>query len=118
MQERNTDNPIRVRLADDRTLFHEGLTGLLAAYGSLGIIGEVPNDEEALKLAQDEKPNVVIMQVQMPFERSKESLQKMREISLAPKVIIVTMFENPRYVRELMNLGQALSWSRALPSST
>jgi DNA-binding NarL/FixJ family response regulator len=43
--------------------------------------------------------------VQMPFERAKESLLKMRDISPAPKVVIVTMFEEPRYVRELMNLG-------------
>jgi DNA-binding NarL/FixJ family response regulator len=47
----------------------------------------------------------VIMQVQMPFERAKESLLKMREISPPPKVVVVTMFENPRYVRELMDLG-------------
>ena len=48
---------------------------------------------------------MVIMQVQIPFERSKESLLKMSEISPAPKVVIVTMFEEPRYVRELINLG-------------
>jgi DNA-binding NarL/FixJ family response regulator len=48
---------------------------------------------------------VVLMQVQMPFERAKESLLKMREISPAPKVIVVTMFEEPRYVREFMELG-------------
>src|SRR5918994_2914128 len=63
------------------------------------------DDEEALRLAQQEKPDVVIMQVQMPFERAKESLMKMRDISPAPKVVIVTMFENPRYVRELTKLG-------------
>jgi DNA-binding NarL/FixJ family response regulator len=65
----------------------------------------VPNDEEALRLAQEEKPDVVLMQVQIPFERAKESLLKMREISPEPKVVIVTMFEEPRCVRELMNLG-------------
>jgi DNA-binding NarL/FixJ family response regulator len=48
---------------------------------------------------------VVIMQVQMPFERAKESLEKMREISPPPKVVIVTMFEEPRYLRDLMKLG-------------
>jgi DNA-binding NarL/FixJ family response regulator len=68
-------------------------------------VAEVPNDQEALALPQYEKPDVVIMQVQMPFERSKESLLKMREISPAPKVVLVTMFEDPRYVRELMRLG-------------
>ncbi len=65
----------------------------------------MPNDQEALRLAQEEQPDVVIMQVQMPFERAKESLLKMREISPPPKVVIVTMFEEPRYVRELMELG-------------
>jgi DNA-binding NarL/FixJ family response regulator len=107
MQERNgeTNRPIRVLLADDHTLFRQGLAGLLASYGGLEIIAEVPNDQEALRLAQQEKPDVVVMQVQMPFERSKESLLKMSRISPAPKVVIVTMFEEPRYVRELMYLG-------------
>ena len=68
-------------------------------------MGEVPNDQEALRLAQDEKPDVVVMQVQMPFERAKESLLEMSQISPPPKVVIVTMFENPRYVSELMELG-------------
>ena len=107
MQERNgeTNRPIRVLLADDHTLFRQGLARLLASYGGLEIIAEVPNDQEALRLAQQEKPDVVVMQVQMPFERSKESLLKMSRISPAPKVVIVTMFEEPRYVRELMYLG-------------
>ena len=105
MQERGGNGPIRVLLADDHTLFRRGLAVLLASYGELKIIAEVPNDQEALRLAQAEKPDVVIMQVQMPFERAKESLMKMRDISPAPKVVIVTMFEEPRYVRELMEMG-------------
>jgi DNA-binding NarL/FixJ family response regulator len=108
MQEGNGQTnrpPIRVLLADDHTLFRQGLAGLLASYGGLKIIAEVPNDQEALRLAQQEKPDVVLMQVQMPFERAKESLLKMRDISPSPKVVLVTMFEEPRYVRELMDLG-------------
>ena len=97
--------PIRVLLADDHTLFRRGVAELLSTYGRLEIVGEVSNNEEALRLAQDEKPDVVIMQVQMPFERAKESLLRIREISPPPKVVIVTMFEEPRYIRELMRLG-------------
>jgi DNA-binding NarL/FixJ family response regulator len=100
-----TNRPIRVLLADDHTMFRQGLAGLLASYGGLEIIAQVPNDQEALRLAQEEKPDVVVMQVQMPLERAKESLLKVSRISPAPKVVIVTMFEEPRYVRELMNLG-------------
>jgi DNA-binding NarL/FixJ family response regulator len=100
-----TNRPIRVLLADDHTLFRRGLAGLLASHEGLEIIANVPNDQEALRLAQQERPDVVVMQVEMPFERAKESLLKMRDISPAPKVVIVTMFEEPRYVRELMELG-------------
>jgi DNA-binding NarL/FixJ family response regulator len=100
-----TNRPIRVLLADDHTLFRRGLARLLATHEGLEIIAQVPNDQEALRLAQQERPDVVVMQVQMPFERAKESLRKMRDISPAPKVVIVTMFEEPRYVRELMALG-------------
>ena len=92
-------------LADDHTLFRRGIATLLSSYGGLEIVDEVPNDEEALRLAQVEKPDVVIMQVQIPFERARESLLKMREISPSPKVVIVTMFEEPRYIRELMRMG-------------
>jgi DNA-binding NarL/FixJ family response regulator len=104
-EEHKTNRLIRVLLADDHTLFRRGVAEMLRSYGGLEIVGQVPNDQEALRLAQVEKPDVVIMQVQMPFDRAKESLLKMRQISPPPKVVVVTMFEEPRYVRELMRLG-------------
>jgi DNA-binding NarL/FixJ family response regulator len=104
-EHKSNRSPIRVLLADDHTLFRQGLAELLGSYGGLEIVSEVPNDQEALRLAQEEKPDVVIMQVQIPFERAKESLLKMSEITPAPKVVIVTMFEEPHYVRDLMSLG-------------
>jgi DNA-binding NarL/FixJ family response regulator len=103
--EPKTERPVRVLLADDHTLFRQGLAGLLDAYGGLEIVAQVPNDQDALRIAQQEKPDVVLMQVQMPFERSKESLLKMYQISPAPKMVLVTMFEEPRYIRELTELG-------------
>jgi DNA-binding NarL/FixJ family response regulator len=100
-----TNRPIRILVADDQHPFPSGNRGAPGLYGGLEIIAQVPNDEGALSIAQKEKPDVVLMQVQMPFERFRESLQKLREISPAPKVVLVTMFEEPSYVRELMDLG-------------
>ena len=106
MSERRTTNePIKVLLADDHTMFRQGLAGILASYGGMEVVAEVPNDGEALKLARDRNPDVVIMQVQMPFERAVETLEAMRSFPKAPKVIIVTMFESPRYVRALTGVG-------------
>ena len=98
-------DPIRLLLADDHTMFRQGLAGVLASYGGMEVVAEVPNDAEALRLVRELVPDVVIMQVQMPFERAKRSLRRMRSASPPPKVVVVTMFEEPRYVRGLMELG-------------
>ena len=86
-------------------MFREGLAGILASHGGMEVIAEVPNDGDALKLARELSPDVVIMQVQMPFSRAKETLKAMRAFPEAPKVVIVTMFESPRYVRGLTGVG-------------
>ncbi len=51
-EEPKTNRPVRVLLADDHTLFRQGIAGLLASYGGLEVVAEVPNDQEALRLAQ------------------------------------------------------------------
>ena len=101
----NASGPIRVLLADDHTMFRQGLAAILASYGGMEVVAEVPNDEEALILARELKPDVVIMQVQMPFSRAIESLEAMRAFPEPPKVVIVTMFERPEYVRALTGVG-------------
>jgi DNA-binding NarL/FixJ family response regulator len=94
-----------VLLADDHTMFREGLAGVLTSYGGMEVLADVPNDAQALKLARDLSPDVVIMQVQMPFERAIKTLETMRAFDDPPKAVIVTVFESPRYVRALTGMG-------------
>jgi DNA-binding NarL/FixJ family response regulator len=101
----DTTTKISVLLADDHTMFRQGLATILTSYGGVEVLGEVPNDSEALRLVGELNPDVVIMQVQIPFERAKESLERMRALPHPPKVIVVTMLEEPYYVRALMELG-------------
>ena len=96
---------IRVLLADDHTMFRQGLSAIIASYGGMKVIAEVPNDADALELARDLSPDVVIMQVQLPFSRAVETHKAMRAFPEPPKVIIVTMFESPRYIRALTGVG-------------
>ncbi|MDQ3497648.1 MAG: response regulator transcription factor [Actinomycetota bacterium] len=106
MQGRSEADPIKVLLADDHTLFREGIASVLGDYGGVEIVGQSDNEEGAVELARLTRPDVVLMQVQMPIPRAKENLRKMRESAdPAPKVVIVTMIEEPRQVRELMELG-------------
>jgi DNA-binding NarL/FixJ family response regulator len=106
MQERGQADPIKVLLADNHAMFRQGIASVLAEYGGIEVVGQTDNDEGAVELASLSKPDVVLMQVQMPIPRAKENLLRMREVSdPSPKVVIVTMIEDPLEVRELMELG-------------
>ncbi len=76
---------ITVLLADDHTMFREGLAGLLASYGGMEVLGSVTNGEEAVALVEQRKPDVVIMQVQIPFDKAKDILIRMRAVSPPPR---------------------------------
>ena len=99
------ERPTTVLFADDHTMFREGLAALLTSYGGLEVVGETTNDQGAVALARQTKPDVVIMQVQMPFEKAREALDRMRAVEPAPKVVIVTMFEDPALMRDFLRLG-------------
>jgi DNA-binding NarL/FixJ family response regulator len=102
----NVGNKIRVLLADDHTMFREGIASVLDGYAGMEVVGQSTNDEGAVELARLTKPDVVLMQVQMPIPRARENLLRMRsEVDPPPKVVIVTMIEDPHHVRELMDVG-------------
>lgn len=105
-QNRNASGTIKILLADDHTMFREGIASVLDGYGGMVLVGQSSNDGGAVELARLTKPDVVLMQVQVPISRAKENLLRMRgEVDPPPKVIIVTMLEDPHYVRELMEVG-------------
>ncbi len=94
-----------VLLADDHTMFREGLAKLLTAYGGLEVVGETANDDGAVALAREKKPDVVVMEALVPFEEARGFLDEMRRVEPRPKVIIVTMFDDPAMMRNFLRLG-------------
>jgi DNA-binding NarL/FixJ family response regulator len=101
--------PVRVLLADDHTMFREGIAGVLASsYAEeVEVVGKTDTGEEAVVLARKEKPDVVIMQVDEKLEKAKETLSQILLVdsTTPPKVVILTMFEDPKILREVMKLG-------------
>ena len=104
LEDRSARGSIKVLLADDHTMFRQGLAGVLNGYAGMEIVGQTTNDDGAVELALLSKPDVVLMQVQRPISKAKANLKRMRQIDPSPKVVLVTMIEDPRYVRELMEL--------------
>ena len=104
-EDRNAGRVIKVLLADDHTMFRQGLSLVLDGYAGMEVVGQTSNDEGAVELAHLTKPDVVLMQVQMPLSKAKDNLLRMRQVDPPPKVVIVTMIEDPHSIRELMELG-------------
>jgi DNA-binding NarL/FixJ family response regulator len=99
------DGRIRVLLADDHTMFRQGLKEMLSTDGEIEIIGEADNGRDAVVLARERKPDVVILDFDMPVMGAAEAMEMILGISPRPRILIVTMFDNPRLVRELLAKG-------------
>jgi DNA-binding NarL/FixJ family response regulator len=101
--------PVRVLLADDHRMFREGIAGVLASSyaDKVEVVGKTDTGEEAVALARKKTPDVVIMQIEEKLEKAKETLSQILLVdsTTPPKVIILTMFEDPRILREVMKLG-------------
>ena len=99
------ERPIKVLLADDHTMFRQGLKEMLATDEGIEVVGEAENGEEALELAEEMLPDVLILDVDMPVMGAREVLERLTGISPMPRVVVATMYDDPRLVRELLGLG-------------
>ncbi len=97
--------PIRVLLADDHTMFRQGLKEMLSTDRGIEVVGEAENGQRAVALAEEHRPDVVVLDVEMPVMGAAEAMEGMLKISPPPRILIVTMYDNPRLVRELLARG-------------
>jgi DNA-binding NarL/FixJ family response regulator len=98
---------IRVHLADDHTLFREGLESILSSRGgSLEVVGRSSTGgEDALALIEENKPDVVIMQIDVDLKKAQELLSRIRQASPESRIVVLTMFDNIRYLKALSKMG-------------
>ncbi len=95
----------RVLLADDHAMFRQGVREMLSTDDGIEVVGEAANGREALALALNLEPDVVLLDVEMPVMGAREAMERILRISPVPRVIIVTMHDDPMLVRELIGLG-------------
>ena len=108
---------IRVLLADDQALFREGLRTLLSVQGDLDVVGEAANGEEAVRLATELRPDVVLMDLQMPVLDGVAATRQLRAACPACRVIVLTTFDDDEYVFEGLRAGAAGYLLKDTPST-
>jgi DNA-binding NarL/FixJ family response regulator len=96
---------IRVLLADDHTMFREGLRALFASEGDITVVGEASDGEEAVRKAGELLPDVVVMDIQMPTLNGIEATRRICGALPQVKVLVLSMYDDEEHVRRLLAAG-------------
>jgi len=96
---------LRVLLADDHHLFREGLRQLLESTGDVDVIAEAANGEEAIRLARELNPRVILMDINMPMVDGIRATEAITRSCPDTNVIVLTMFWEDDYAIQAVRAG-------------
>ena len=96
---------IRVLLAEDQAMVRGALSALLKLESDLDVIGSAANGEEAWAMIGRDKPDVVVTDIEMPKLTGLELAQRIRERGVNCKVVILTTFARPGFLRRALDAG-------------
>jgi len=97
--------PIRVILADDHAVVRKGIREFLETDEGLEVVAEAANGREALALIRESRPDVAVLDIQMPEQSGIEVTRAIRAERLPVGVLILTAFDDEPYVRAVLQAG-------------
>jgi DNA-binding NarL/FixJ family response regulator len=96
---------IRVVVVDDDVLVRDGLRAVAELEDGIEVVGEAGDGAEAVRLVEGERPDVVLMDLQMPGMDGVEAVRRMVASADPPRVIVLTTFDRQEYLHEAMRAG-------------
>ena len=96
---------VKVLIVDDNALDRDGLKYSLIDEPDIELVGEASNGIEAVDMAQELKPDVVLMDLRMPLMGGVDATKKITEMEPTPKVIALSTYDTDRYVGPAMEAG-------------
>lgn len=104
---KTSNKRIRILIADDHPLLREAMRHAFEQHEDMEVVGEAGDGEEAVALSSKMKPDIVIMDIVMPKLNGIEATKQIREITPATAVLILTAYDDDRYVIGLLEAGAA-----------
>lgn len=101
----NTEPQIRIVLIDDHTLFRSGIKALLARQEDFEVIGEASDGFSGVKLVEQQQPDVVLLDLDMPVMNGREALAQILSSRPDQTVVMLTVSEDSEDLTECMRLG-------------
>lgn len=98
-------DPIRVLIADDHPVVRQGLRGFLETYADITVIAEADNGAQAVALALEHVPDVILMDLLMPEMDGVEAIEQIVASSPATRIIVLTSYTEDEYLLPAMRAG-------------
>lgn len=99
------DTTISIALVDDHALFREGLREILESVGDMRIVGEAGDSTAAVTLVAGTRPDVVLLDVEIPGDEVTETVSRIRTLSPDTRIIILSMYDGPQLLSRLLGAG-------------
>src|SRR6266487_1909599 len=99
------DMTIRVLIVEDQRIVREGLRAVLEDEDEIVIVGEAANGQEAIDLFTKLKPDVVLMDLQMPVMDGPESTRRIRELSPEAHILVLTTYVTDEFIFKALRAG-------------
>lgn len=101
----NSGTPIRVMTADDHLLIREGLAALIGAHPDIEIVGEAADGDEAIRKFEELRPDVLLLDLQMPKRHGVEVIGEIRSRFPAARIIVLTTYDMEQVVSKALAAG-------------
>ncbi|MBM3124412.1 MAG: response regulator transcription factor [Chloroflexi bacterium] len=98
---------IGILIADDHTLMRNGIRALLEDEPDMSIVGEANDGREAVRLAAQLKPNVILMDIAMPLLNGLEATRQIKREHPEINILVLTMYDHEEYFRQMLEVGAA-----------
>ena len=108
---------ITVVIADDQTLFREGIKDLLNDEKNIQVIGEAADGRDALRLVKKLKPNVILLDIKLPHMDGIEATRQIHKECPSTNVLILSGYEDEAHVMEAIQAGANGYLSKMLPAA-
>ncbi len=98
-------SPVRILIADDHTILRAGIRSLLNMVTDFQVVGEADNGKDAIRLAGELKPDLLLSDLSMPKTNGTESIQRIKSRYPNIKVLVLTVHKTEEYVHAALKAG-------------
>ncbi len=98
-------NSVKILITEDRTIVKKCLCFLLESETGIDVVGEAENGKEAIKIVEEQNPDIVVMDISMPILNGLDATRQITRRFLEVKVLILTMHTSEEYISEIIKAG-------------